>query len=73
MRRKGGKTVLAGQQVHLLTVRETADIVGVTPKTIRKWLNDKAHPLPGVKINSRAWRVVEGDLMKFLSAGYIEK
>ncbi|NLE27765.1 MAG: helix-turn-helix domain-containing protein [Clostridiaceae bacterium] len=73
MRRKGGKTALAGQPVRLLTVKETAVFLGVTPKTVRRWLNDKDHPLPGVKINSRAWRVVEGDLLEFQSTGYIEK
>jgi excisionase family DNA binding protein len=73
MRRKGGKTALAGQPVRLLTVKETAVFLGVTPKTVRRWLNDKDHPLPGVKINSRGWRVVEGDLLEFQSTGYIEK
>lgn len=73
MRRKGGKTALAGQPVRLLSAKEAAAFLGVAPKTVRKWLNDKDHPLPGVKINARAWRVVEGDLMAFIESQYIQK
>jgi excisionase family DNA binding protein len=73
MRRKGGKSSLDGQQVCLLSVKDAAEFLGVTPKTVRKWLNDKDHPLQGVKINARSWRIVEGDLMDFLRNNYVGK
>lgn len=50
----------------LLTVKEAADISRVTPKTVRRWLNDRDRPLPGVKINGKNWRIAIGDLLDYL-------
>lgn len=51
---------------YLLTVNEVAEISRVTPKTVRRWLNDKKRPLRGVKLNGRAWRVAVDDLLDYL-------
>lgn len=50
----------------LLTVKEAAEFSRVTPKTVRRWLNDSTRPLPGVKINGKNWRIAPGDLLDYL-------
>lgn len=52
----------------LLTTAEVADILGVTPYTVRAWLNDPRHPLSGIKIG-RHWRVSPDKLRAFLKGG----
>jgi excisionase family DNA binding protein len=56
----------------LLTVNEAAEISRVTPKTVRRWLNDSNHPLPGVKINGKNWRIAIGDLLDYLGVDPVE-
>jgi excisionase family DNA binding protein len=66
MRRKGRAKAPAYTSLCLLTVKEAAEFSRVTPKTVRRWLNNSEHPLKGVKINGRSWRINEDDLIEYL-------
>lgn len=48
------------------SISSVAEQLGVTTKTIRRWIDDKklnAHKLGGV------WRIADRDLMEFLNRG----
>jgi excisionase family DNA binding protein len=47
----------------LYTVEQAADMLQVTPKTVRRWLQSKQ--LKGV-LAGRFWRIQESDLKAFL-------
>ncbi|MFA5407901.1 MAG: helix-turn-helix domain-containing protein [Bacilli bacterium] len=66
MRRNVRQKPLACEVICLLTVNEAAEISRVTPKTVRRWLNDSERPLRGVKLNGRSWRIAEADLLEYL-------
>ena len=66
MRRNVRPKPLACEVICLLTVNEAAEISRVTPKTVRRWLNDSERPLRGVKLNGRSWRIAEADLLEYL-------
>lgn len=51
--------------MELLTVDEVAEILKLTPYTIRQFL--KAGTLPGVKIGARQWRVRKDDLDAYVN------
>jgi len=66
MRRNMRPKPLACEALCLLTVNEAAEISRVTPKTVRRWLNDSERPLRGIKLNGRSWRIAEADLLEYL-------
>ena len=66
MRRKVRSTPPISTAICLLTVNEAAEISRVTPKTVRRWLNDSERPLRGIKLNGRSWRIAEADLLEYL-------
>jgi len=66
MRRNVRPKPLACEVICLLTVNEAAEISRVTPKTVRRWLNDSERPLKGIKLNGRSWRIAEADLLEYL-------
>ena len=66
MRRNVRPKPLACEVICLLTVNEAAEISRVTPKTVRRWLNDSERPLRGIKLNGRSWRIAEADLLEYL-------
>ena len=49
---------------RLLTLEETAEIVGRSPSTVRTWLNTGR--LDGFKLNARSWRIRESALRTFI-------
>ena len=49
---------------RLLTIEETAEIVGRSPSTVRTWLNTEQ--LDGLKLNGRSWRIRESALRSFI-------
>jgi excisionase family DNA binding protein len=50
---------------ELLTVRQAAQILNVSPKTIRKWAQLKK--LKGMKIGTRGdWRFTKEELLKLI-------
>lgn len=51
------------QPLNFLTLRETADMLQLSTRTLQRLLKDKK--LPAVKIGSQ-WRVRESDLTKFI-------
>jgi len=66
MRRNVRPKPLACEVICLLTVNEAAEISRVTPKTVRRWLNDADRPLKGIKLNGRSRRIAEADLLEYL-------
>ena len=56
----------------LFRVKKIAEILAVSPKTIRKWAKDKI--LPGIKIGPRGdWRFTKNDLSKIMKGKGGEK
>ena len=51
----------------LLTVKQAAEYLQMTPKTIKDWLLQGK--LPGIKIGGWEWRIREADLIKFCGHG----
>ena len=51
------------QPMNFLTLRETADMLQLSTRTLQRLLKDKKRP--AVKIGSQ-WRVRESDLTKFI-------
>ena len=51
----------------ILTVRETAEILRVTEKTVRKWL--RAKTIPGRRLG-RLWRINEEELIQSIKSGW---
>ena len=49
---------------RLLTLEETAEIVGRSPSTCRTWVNTGR--LDGFKLNARSWRIRESALRTFI-------
>jgi len=49
---------------RLLTVKQAADIVGVSPRTIRRWIDAKELPFHRL---GRQIRIAEDDLAAFLA------
>ncbi len=49
----------------LLTLDETAEVVGRSPSTVRTWLN--TGQLDGFKLNARSWRVRGSALRRFIA------
>jgi len=54
MSNKKGKKISLGNLPDLLTVREVADLLRVSPLTIKRW--GKRGKLPAIRINSRGDR-----------------
>jgi len=52
--------------MRLLKPEEAAEILGVNPGTVRRWLREGK--LKGVKVG-RLWRITEEDLKAFIEAG----
>jgi excisionase family DNA binding protein len=50
----------------LLTAREVAERLRVTPETVLRWIDSRG--LPAIRLTSRAIRIVEADLDKWLDA-----
>ena len=48
----------------LLTVEQVARRLAIQETTVRQWLREGI--LPGIKINSRAWRIDPVDLEAFI-------
>lgn len=48
---------------RLFTVGEVAEILSLTPRTVRNYLRDGK--LTGIKINSRDWRIRQSDLKQY--------
>ena len=55
---------------RILTVEQAAEKLQMTPKIVREYL--RLGMMPGRKIG-RAWRVVETDIERWVSAGQIER
>lgn len=55
---------------RILTVKQTADKLQMTPKVIRDYL--RRGKIPGRKIG-KAWRVVESDIELWVSTGQTER
>ena len=51
-------------EMRLLTLKETAELVGRSVSTVRTWLN--TGQLEGFKLNGRSWRIRERALQAFL-------
>jgi excisionase family DNA binding protein len=51
---------------RLLSTEEVAEILAVTPKTVRRWI--ASGDLPAVKVH-RQWRVRADELERFLTGG----
>jgi len=51
---------------HLLTPREAAEYMAVTPRTVKEWL--RRGDLIGLKVKSM-WRIRMSDLEKFIQEG----
>lgn len=52
----------------LYKIKEVADIVGVTPKTVYRWI--ESGNLPAIKIVG-TWRITQTDLDIFLKNGVV--
>jgi excisionase family DNA binding protein len=52
------------QETRLLTVREVAERLSVTPRTVHRYLADGK--LPRVQLSERAVRIRETDLQAFI-------
>lgn len=53
---------------RLLTIRQVADLAGVSVMTVRRWIDD--HGLPVHRLGRRVVRISQADLHKFLSESY---
>ncbi len=51
----------------LLTPEVVAELLTVSPSTVRAWLRDGT--LKGLKIGGKMWRVREKDLEEFIQGG----
>ena len=51
-------------EMRLLTLEETAELVGRSVSTVRTWLNKGQ--LEGFKLNGRSWRIREGAFQAFI-------
>ena len=52
-------------ETRYLTVQEAAEVIGIAPFTMRKWL--RLGKLPGINYGgSTGWRISEADLVDFL-------
>jgi len=51
---------------RLLTPKEAAEYMAVTPRTVKEWL--RRGELVGLKVKSM-WRIRTSDLMKFIREG----
>lgn len=54
----------------LLTPEAAAEVLGISPRTLRDWL--RAGKIKGVKVG-KAWRIREVDLQAFIESGIVEK
>ena len=53
------------QDIDLLNVQQASKIIGVTPKTIRRWAQTKK--IRGLKVGTRGdWRFTKEDLLKMV-------
>ncbi len=57
--------MLESTREHLLTVREAADLIGVTEGRVYQLLWDGR--MHGIKINRRAWLIPRSEAEKFLA------
>lgn len=48
----------------LMTAKEVADLLGVTERTVLRWLNESE--LPGIRYPRRGWAVVRDELRDWL-------
>ena len=55
---------------RLLTTRQVAKQLSVTPRTVALWLREGE--LPGIKINGYTWRVRESDLEEFIESRRVQ-
>lgn len=54
----------------ILNVEQTAERLQMTPKVVREYL--RLGKIPGRKVG-RAWRVVEADLLRWVSSGQTDR
>jgi hypothetical protein len=48
---------------RMLTTNETADILGVSPASVRVWLSEEGHPrFPNARRFGHVWQIPESDL-----------
>ena len=53
------------QDIDLLNVQQASKIIGVSPKTIRRWA--QAKKIRGLKVGTRGdWRFTKEDLLKMV-------
>ena len=53
------------QDIDLLNVQQASKMIGVSPKTIRRWAQTKK--IRGLKVGSRGdWRFTKEDLLKMV-------
>ena len=53
------------QDIDLLNVQQASKIIGVSPKTIRRWAQTKK--IRGLKVGTRGdWRFTKEDLLKMV-------
>ena len=53
---------------RLISVREVADMMGYSPRTIRRLASRKRDPLPGMRVTPRSWRFARADVEAWLAA-----
>lgn len=49
----------------LMTAKEVAELLGVTERTVLRWLNESE--LPGIRYPRRGWAVVRDELRDWLT------
>ena len=53
------------QDINLLNVQQASKLIGVSPKTIRRWAQTKK--IRGLKVGTRGdWRFTKEDLLKMV-------
>lgn len=59
------------QETELLNVQQASKLIGVSPKTIRRWAQTKK--IRGLKVGTRGdWRFTKEDLLKMVKVSHPE-
>jgi excisionase family DNA binding protein len=56
--------------LRYLSTTEAAEVIGVSPNTVRGYIESKTDPLPAFDISStdrKRWRIAEDDLRAYMS------
>lgn len=62
---------LLEQYPPFMSAREVAQLLGVTERTVLRWLNDS--DLPGIRYPRRGWTVVRDELRDWLKQHHNER